>query len=225
MTEQRQQRLDDRAGQTEALARIEARLQALKQVQASVEANAKLDPWLRAQGLENLPRLFRKLVVEPGWETAFESVLRERVQGIEVGKLDTIGGLVTDSPPARVAFYSTSGAVARDLPEMPGFRRLSDWCARTMPLSRRCLPTGWPMSSSRTIWHRRLPRAMSCLQAASSSSRPRTGCRGTTCTSTRQTIKLRACSHAVWKSTTSSAKCARSADRRRSDDGRRACGG
>ena len=126
MTEQRQQRLDDRAGQTEALARIEARLQALKQVQASVEANAKLDPWLRAQGLENLPRLFRKLVVEPGWETAFESVLRERVQGIEVGKLDTIGGLVTDSPPARVAFYSTSGAVARDLPEMPGFRRLSD---------------------------------------------------------------------------------------------------
>jgi chromosome segregation protein len=131
MTAQRQQRLDARTSQTEVLARIEARLQALKQVQASVEANAKLDPWLRAQGLENLPRLFRKLVVEPGWETAFESVLRERVQGIEVGRLDTIGGLATDAPPARVAFYSTSGAVARDLsselPQMPGFGRLSDF--------------------------------------------------------------------------------------------------
>ncbi|HYM47726.1 MAG TPA: chromosome segregation protein SMC, partial [Burkholderiaceae bacterium] len=129
MTEQRQQRLDDRARQTEALARIEARLQALKQVQASVEANAKLDPWLRSQGLENLPRLFRKLVVEPGWETAFESVLRERVQGVEVGRLDTIGGLAADAPPARVAFYSTSGATVRDpreLPQMPGFSRLSD---------------------------------------------------------------------------------------------------
>ena len=68
----------------------------------------KLDPWLRAQGLDNLPRLFRKLVVEPGWETAFEAVLRERVQGVEVGRLDTIGGLATDAPPARVAFYSTA---------------------------------------------------------------------------------------------------------------------
>ncbi len=123
----RQQQLDDRTSQSEALARIEARLQALKQVQASVEANAKLDPWLRAQGLENLPRLFRKLVVEPGWETAFEAVLRERVQSVEVGRLDTIGGLAADAPPARVAFYSTSGAVARESPQMPAvgakFRR------------------------------------------------------------------------------------------------------
>ena len=120
-TARRQQQLDDRTTQSDALARIEARLQALKQVQASVEANARLDPWLRAQGLENLPRLFRKLVVEPGWETAFEAVLRERVQGVEVGRLDTIGGLATDAPPARVAFYSTTGAVARELPQLPGF--------------------------------------------------------------------------------------------------------
>ena len=128
MSEQRQQRLDDRSRQGEALARLEAHLQALKQVQASVEANAKLDPWLRAQGLENLPRLFRKLVVEPGWETAFEAVLRERVQGIEVGKLDTIGGLAADAPPARVAFYSTSGAIAGEARNLPpaGFRRLSE---------------------------------------------------------------------------------------------------
>ncbi len=128
-TANRQQRLDDRALQTEALARIEARLQALKQVQASVEANAKLDPWLRSQGLDGLPRLFRKLMVEPGWETAFESVLRERVQGVEVGKLDTVGGFAADAPPARVAFYSTTGAVARDARDrgqMPGFGRLSD---------------------------------------------------------------------------------------------------
>ena len=129
MSTQRQQRLDDRALQTEALGRIEARLQALTQVQANVEANAKLDPWLRAQGLENLPRLFRKLVVEPGWETAFESVLRERVQGVEVGRLDSVGGFAADAPPARVSFYSTTGAVARDTREkaqIAGFSRLSD---------------------------------------------------------------------------------------------------
>ena len=126
---QRQQRLDDRALQTEALGRIEARLQALKQVQANVEANAKLDPWLRAQGLQNLPRLFRKLVVETGWETAFESVLRERIQGVEVGRLDTVGGFAAEAPPARVAFYSTTGAVAHasgEPSQIAGYGRLSE---------------------------------------------------------------------------------------------------
>ena len=127
---ERQQRLDERAQRAEALGKIEARLQALRQVQATGEANEKLDPWLRAQGLDGLPRLFRKLVVEPGWETAFEAVLRERLQGVEVGKLDTLGGLVADAPPARVAFYASSGATARGSAEMPqfgsGFRRMSD---------------------------------------------------------------------------------------------------
>lgn len=126
---QRQLRLDTRAAQAEALGKIEARLQALKQVQAGVEADAKLDPWLRTQGLDGLPRLFRKLVVEPGWETAFESVLRERVQGVEVGRLDSVGGFVSAAPPARVAFYSTQGAISRDAndrSDMPGFSRLSD---------------------------------------------------------------------------------------------------
>ncbi|MGH6611904.1 MAG: chromosome segregation protein SMC, partial [Burkholderiaceae bacterium] len=129
-TSARQQQLDDRARHTETLTRIEARLHALKQVQASVEANEKLDPWLRSHGLEKMPRLFRKLVVEPGWETAFESVLRERVQGVEVGRLDTVAGFATDAPPARVSFYSTAGAAfsatSREPAQMTGYRRLSD---------------------------------------------------------------------------------------------------
>ena len=135
------------ARQSEALARLEAHLQALKQVQASVEAKAKLDPWLRAQGLESLPRLFRKLVVEPGWETAFEAVLRERVQGVEVGRLDTIGGLAADAPPSRVAFYSTSGAIpsdARNFPQWLDSAPQRVWCVRTMPRLPRCSPTGSP---------------------------------------------------------------------------------
>jgi chromosome segregation protein len=123
---ERQRQVDERARNTEALARIEARLHALKQVQANVEANVKLDPWLRSHGLENLPRLYRKLTVHPGWETAFESVLRERLQAVEVGRLDTIGGLTADTPPSRVSFYSTAGAMTPDVVQLPGFRRLSD---------------------------------------------------------------------------------------------------
>src|SRR4029450_3974501 len=144
-TEQRQQSVDDRVRQGEVLARLEAHLQALKQGQANIEAKAKLDPWLRAQGLENLPRLFRKLVVEPGWETAFEAGLRERVQSVEVGKLDTIGGLTADAPPARVAFYSTSGGIpgdARSLPQVTGFRRLQE-LVRTHDAAFAAVPADW----------------------------------------------------------------------------------
>ena len=125
-TAERQQHVDERATAQDTLTRIEARLAALRQVQASVEADTRLDPWLAAQGLDRLPRLFRKLSVEHGFETAFEAVLRERVEGVEVGRLDTVAALATAAPPARVAFFSTTGAVARDGGHMPGFSRLSD---------------------------------------------------------------------------------------------------
>ena len=143
---ERQQRLDERAQRAEALGRSEARLQALRQVQATGEANEKLDPWLRAQGLDGLPRLFRKLLVESGWETAFESVLRERLQGVEVGRLDTMGGLVADAPPARVAFFAPTGATTRVSGEMPqfgpGFRRMSD-LVRTHDAAFSAVLTDW----------------------------------------------------------------------------------
>jgi chromosome segregation protein len=126
VTRERQDHADARQREQEGLTRIEAHLAALRQVQASVEADTRLDPWLAAQGLDGLPRLFRKLSVEHGWETAFEAVLRERVEGVEVGRLDTVGGLAASAPPARVAFYSTTGAVAREGGHMPGFARLSD---------------------------------------------------------------------------------------------------
>ena len=125
-TQERQHQLEARQREQEDLTRLEARLAALRQVQASVEADTRLDPWLAAQGLESLPRLFGRLSVEHGWETAFETVLRERIEGVEVGRLDTVGGLVGSAPPARVAFYSTTGAVAREGGHMPGFARLSD---------------------------------------------------------------------------------------------------
>jgi chromosome segregation protein len=125
-TAERQQQSDQRAGAQENLTRIEARVAALRQVQANVEANTRLDPWLAAQGLDRLPRLFRKLTVEQGWETAFEAALRERVESVEVGRLDNVGGLAASAPPARVAFFSTTGAVTREGGHMPGFGRLSD---------------------------------------------------------------------------------------------------
>jgi chromosome segregation protein len=122
---ERQGLLDARTRETEALAKLEARLHALQELQANVEADERLDPWLRTQGLESLPRLFRKMHVEPGWETAFEAALNERIEAREVGRLDTLAGLATNAPPARVAFYAASGAVAMPA-TTAGFPRLAD---------------------------------------------------------------------------------------------------
>jgi len=115
-----------RTRESDALARLQARLAALRDLQANVEADEKLDPWLKAQGLEALPRLFRRLQVEGGWEVAFEAVLRERIEALEVGRLDVLGALATDAPPARVAFFSSAQAVGGDGPQLPGHARLSE---------------------------------------------------------------------------------------------------
>ncbi|CAB3747891.1 chromosome segregation protein SMC [Paraburkholderia humisilvae] len=85
---------------------LEARLAALKQLQESVQTEGKIQPWLDRHELGALPRLWKKLHVEAGWETALESVLRERLAALEVSNLDWVKAFATDAPPAKLAFYS-----------------------------------------------------------------------------------------------------------------------
>jgi chromosome segregation protein len=85
---------------------LEARLAALKQLQESVQTEGKIQPWLDKHELGALPRLWKKLHVEPGWEAALESVLRERLAALEVSNLDWVKAFATDAPPAKLAFYS-----------------------------------------------------------------------------------------------------------------------
>ena len=94
----------------DALARaskVEARIQALTQLQERVRTQGRTVPWLQRHGLDRLKRLFQRLRIEPGWETAVESVLRERVQALEVGRLESVAALLAEQPPAKVGFYST----------------------------------------------------------------------------------------------------------------------
>jgi chromosome segregation protein len=57
-----------------------------------------------------LARLWQKLHVEPGWETALEAVLNERMTGLEVRNLDWARAFANDAPPARLAFYQLPSA-------------------------------------------------------------------------------------------------------------------
>jgi chromosome segregation protein len=99
-----------------ANAKLEARLSALRQLQERVQTQGKVQPWLQKHELDKLPRLWQKLDIETGWETALESVLRERTGALEISNLDWARGFFGDAPPARMALYtpSSGGAVATD---------------------------------------------------------------------------------------------------------------
>ncbi|TFV87254.1 chromosome segregation protein SMC [Oxalobacteraceae bacterium OM1] len=93
-------------------AQLEARLAALKQLQENVQTQGKVQPWLKKHELGELPRLWQKLHIDQGWETALESVLRERTSALEVSNLDWAKAFFNDAPPAKLALFSPNAAGA-----------------------------------------------------------------------------------------------------------------
>jgi chromosome segregation protein len=92
--------------ETAANAQLEARLHALKQLQESVQSQGKVQPWLNKHELSGLPRLWQKLHIDQGWETALESVLRERTSALEMSNLEWAKAFFSDVPPAKLALFS-----------------------------------------------------------------------------------------------------------------------
>jgi len=96
--------------ESSTLAQLEARLTALKQLQESVQNQGKVQPWLEKHELAKLPRLWQKLHIDQGWETALESVLRERMSALEVSNLDWAKAFFSDAPPAKLALFAPNPA-------------------------------------------------------------------------------------------------------------------
>jgi chromosome segregation protein len=90
---------------------LSAKLEALKALQEKVQTEGKLGPWLAKHGLQGLPGLWTKIKIEPGWESALEAALRERINALEIGRIDTVRAFAQDAPPAKLAFYSPPTAV------------------------------------------------------------------------------------------------------------------
>jgi len=127
-----QRRAQQEAANAEAgkQAHIAARLTALRALQEKVQTEGKLKPWLAKHGLDGLAGLWTRLHIEPGWETALESALRERLNALEVGRIDTVRAFALDAPPARLAFYTPpAGGIEnthRTLPRLSDLLRLHD---------------------------------------------------------------------------------------------------
>jgi len=111
-------------------AELSARLDALRALQMRVQTEGKLKPWLARHGLDGLQGLWTKIQIETGWETALESALRERLNALEVGRIETVRAFAADAPPAKLAFYTPPLAAIRNthqtLPRLSDLLRLGD---------------------------------------------------------------------------------------------------
>ena len=123
----RQQSVND---QTHKQSDLSARMEALKALQEKVKTDGKLRPWLAKHGLENLQGLWSRIHIEQGWENALEGALRERLNSLEISRLDMVRAFGSDAPPAKLAFYSPPQAAAPEgssaLPRLSDLLRLND---------------------------------------------------------------------------------------------------
>ena len=109
---------------------LSARLEALRALQAKVQTEGKLKPWLAQHGLDGMQGLWTHLHIEAGWESALEAVLRERLSALEVGRIETVRAFAADTPPAKLAFYMRPAAAIANthqtLPRLSDMLRLGD---------------------------------------------------------------------------------------------------
>ncbi|NMG71450.1 chromosome segregation protein SMC [Azoarcus communis] len=100
------------------LTELRARRDALMQLQAKVQSQGKLGDWLKRLGFDSLPPLWRALRVAPGWESAVEAVLRERLAALTVEGAQADGvarSMLDELPPDSLALGfidGTNGAAA-----------------------------------------------------------------------------------------------------------------
>ena len=79
-----------------------ARHLALAQLQQSVGQGGDLSGWLKDLGLADAQPLWRAIQVDPGWETAVEAVLRERLMAVP-GDAEVMKRALATPPPATLA--------------------------------------------------------------------------------------------------------------------------
>ena len=108
------------------LGQTEARLNALKQLQAQLDNDKNLKAWLARHQLDGAPRLWQSISIEQGWEDALEAVLRERINALALPRLEETADW-TDAPPAKLAVYAADGARSATSATTAGLTPLSNY--------------------------------------------------------------------------------------------------
>ncbi len=121
MDAERQNALEEIQKANQDVHQSEAKLTALTALQASVQAQGKIGPWLESKGLKESKRLWQELKVEKGWEPALESVLRERLAALTGKSINETLSLAKDAPPSRLAILLTDDLDATESKTPTGF--------------------------------------------------------------------------------------------------------
>ena len=92
------------------LTELRARREALLQFQSRVQSRGKIGDWFGRHGVDGLSAVWQGIEVEPGWEAAIESVLRERLAGLTGDVSSVASAMLDDIPPDSlvVAFVDES---------------------------------------------------------------------------------------------------------------------
>ncbi len=91
-------------------AAAEAQIATLRQIQAAAEDNAPLREWFERHGLGGLAPLWQKLRIDHGWETAAESILRERLHALELTDAEGLAAVLADGPPSKASVFQRGEA-------------------------------------------------------------------------------------------------------------------
>ncbi|MRR50777.1 MAG: chromosome segregation protein SMC [Rhodocyclaceae bacterium] len=93
------------------LTEAQARCAALEQLQAKVAQSGEIGDWLKARNLADAKPLWQSLQVEKGWETAVESILRERLSALMADGNTALDALI-EPPPSILALALAGGSAA-----------------------------------------------------------------------------------------------------------------
>ena len=96
---------------------LEARVDALTQLQDRIARGETMQGWLTAHNLNAARRLWQDIEIEAGWEDALEAVLRERLNAIGLDDLGQATPWLDDLPPGKMTVYT--GSAERAAPTAP----------------------------------------------------------------------------------------------------------
>jgi len=111
---QRSQCQQQAQAQGQALAQCQARIDALQALQTKLQQAGQLPQWLARQGLQGRTALWQRLQPAPGWATAIEAALRERLQALELPRLEAALALADAAPPGALVLYALQGEAASE---------------------------------------------------------------------------------------------------------------
>ena len=125
-----QERQAERDAAARALSALDARINALSQLQAKLAKGANsadMQAWLAGRNLDKAPRFWQGIAIAAGWEDALEAVLRERLNGIALNGVEGTADWLTHAPPGKLTVVDAIDANGSDVSaqvEMPGVEPL-----------------------------------------------------------------------------------------------------